>query len=74
MSKPLDTNSWRKIAAIALKRSLGLRRGQSVIIETWPHSLAIAEIIAVEARRNGIRATIIYVPEEAVFAAHGSLS
>ena len=46
-----------------LKRSLNLRSGQSVIIETWPHTLPVAQIVAREARRLGIRPVIFFQPE-----------
>jgi leucyl aminopeptidase (aminopeptidase T) len=58
---------WRKIAAIVLKRSLGLHRGQSVIIETESQTLPTAEVLVVEARRLGIRPLILYNPEWSFF-------
>ena len=41
---------WHELASTVLQRSLGLRSGQSVIIETWTHTLRAAEILSVEAR------------------------
>ena len=58
---------WTGIAASVLRTSLGLRRGQSVMIETWDHSLRAAEIIAVEARRLGIRPFIVHASYWAFF-------
>jgi len=55
--------SWQRIAASVVSRSLGLRRDQSVLIETWSHALPAAEVVAREARRLGIRPTILYASE-----------
>jgi leucyl aminopeptidase (aminopeptidase T) len=54
---------WTRLAAAVLGRSLTLRRGQSVIIESWAHTLPLAEALASEARRRGIRPAIFYMPE-----------
>jgi leucyl aminopeptidase (aminopeptidase T) len=58
---------WHRVASTVLKRSLGLRPGQSVIISTSTHTLEAAEILVVEARRAGIRPMILYTPERAFF-------
>jgi leucyl aminopeptidase (aminopeptidase T) len=60
---------WNRLASSVLKRSLGLRHGQSVIIETWSHTLRAAEILSVEARRLGIRPLLLHVPEWSFFEA-----
>ncbi|HXW67585.1 MAG TPA: hypothetical protein VEL82_06915 [Thermoplasmata archaeon] len=60
----------RRIAPLALRRSLGLRRGSSVVIEAWSTGLPIAEAIWLAARRLGIRPTLIVEPEESSFSAH----
>jgi leucyl aminopeptidase (aminopeptidase T) len=54
---------WRKVATAVLKRSLGLHRGESVIIETETPTLTIADVLVVEARRLGIRPMILYNSE-----------
>jgi leucyl aminopeptidase (aminopeptidase T) len=69
-----DGAAWRRVAATVLKRSLGLRRGQSVIIETWSHTLRAAEILSVEARRLGIRPILLHVPEWSFFEAQKNAS
>jgi leucyl aminopeptidase (aminopeptidase T) len=57
-----------------LKRSLRLHRGQSIIIETWTQTLPVAEALAVEARRLGVRPVIFYMPERAFFESQRSAS
>jgi leucyl aminopeptidase (aminopeptidase T) len=60
---------WSRLAVTVLKRSLRLRRGQSVIIETWTHGVPAAEAFAIEARRLGIRPLILYESERGFFDA-----
>ena len=57
---PLQT-----VAGLVLRRSLGLKRGDSVIIEAWTHMLPWARALSTEARRNGIRPMVLYEDEEA---------
>ena len=54
---------WRQVAASVVKRSLRLRRGQTVLIETWIHALPAAEALAREARSLGVRPTILCASE-----------
>ena len=61
---------WSRLAATVLARSLGLRRGQSVIIETWSHATPAAEAFAVEARRLGVRPLVLYEGERGFFESH----
>ncbi|MGC2288821.1 MAG: hypothetical protein WA688_03070 [Thermoplasmata archaeon] len=65
---------WKRLASSVLKSSLGLRRGQSVIIDTWSHTLHAAEILAVEARRLGIRPIILHLTEWAFYEAQKAAS
>jgi leucyl aminopeptidase (aminopeptidase T) len=65
---------WQHLAARVLKKSLGLRRGQNVIINTWTHTLRAAETIAVEARRLGIRPLLLHMTESAFFEAQSVAS
>jgi leucyl aminopeptidase (aminopeptidase T) len=58
-----EPRDWTRIASTVLKRSLGLRRGQSVIIRTWAPGLAAAEIFEAEAHRLGIRPLILYAAD-----------
>jgi leucyl aminopeptidase (aminopeptidase T) len=69
-----DSKPWRRVASTVLKRSLGLRRGQSVIIETWSYTLRAAEILAVEARRLGIRPLLLHVTDGSFFEAQKTAS
>lgn len=59
----------RSLAGILLSRSLGLRSGDSVLIESWSTSLPVAQELWLAARRMGIKPTIILQPEDAFFAA-----
>lgn len=60
---PSDT----RLAVSVLTRSLRLRRGENVIIETWPHNVALAEEFVVQARRLGLRPMVVYEGERAFF-------
>jgi len=60
---------WARLARTVLGRSLRLRRGQSVIIESWTHGLPAAEVFAVEARRLGLRPLLLYESERSFFDA-----
>lgn len=71
MAEDFRGASWRRIASSTLRRSLGLRRGRAVIIETMPSSLDFAELLAAEARRSGIRPVIFYSPERALYETPG---
>ena len=56
-----------RLAQFVLTRSLRLRRGQNVIIETWPHALDLAEEFVVQARRMGIRPMVLYEGDRSFF-------
>ena len=51
--------SWRRVAASVLRRSLGLHRGQTVVLDTSAHTLPVVEVFASEARRLGIRPSVM---------------
>jgi hypothetical protein len=55
------------LARAVLDRHLGIRRGDSVIIETWSHALPWARSFVVEARRRWARPTLIVEDEGAFF-------
>jgi leucyl aminopeptidase (aminopeptidase T) len=52
-----------EICRTILTKSLRLRRGENVIIETWTHMLPWANEMVLEARRAGIRPTLLYQDE-----------
>lgn len=54
-----------RLASTVLSRNLNLRRGENVIIESWPHSLPYARAFVREARRLGARPTVLYEDDEA---------
>lgn len=74
MSEEFDVNTWSLLASRVLQRSLGLRRGQNVVIETWTHTLRLAEVFSVAARQAGIRPTILYMSERAFFESQAKSS
>jgi leucyl aminopeptidase (aminopeptidase T) len=57
---------WRRVADSVLTNSLGLSRGQSVIIDSWAYTVRAADVLAGEARRLGIRPILIPVSEWSV--------
>jgi len=59
--------TYARLAQQVLTRSLRLRRGQSVIIETWSHVVDIAEEFVVQARRLGIRPMVLYEGDRSFF-------
>lgn len=56
-----------RLARSVLARSLGLKRGENLLIETWTHGLPLAETFVVEARRMGVHAMVVYEGERAFF-------
>lgn len=52
-----------QIATQVLTKTLRLRRGQCVLIDTWTHMLPWAHAFVLTARRLGIRATVLYEDE-----------
>jgi leucyl aminopeptidase (aminopeptidase T) len=56
-----------RLATSILTRSLRLRRGESVIIETWSDNVPFAETVVVQARRLGIRPMVLYEGETSFF-------
>src|SRR5690348_12101326 len=61
----------QRLAHTVLGENLKVRRGESVVIETWTHGLPYARALAAEARRLGARATVLYEDEEAWWDAVG---
>jgi leucyl aminopeptidase (aminopeptidase T) len=60
------------LARAVLHRNLRVQRGESVIIETWPHCLPYARAFVDEARRLGAQPTVFYEDEEAWWNAAAS--
>jgi leucyl aminopeptidase (aminopeptidase T) len=69
---PDDRAAWSRVASGILRRSLGLKRGQCVLIEAWTHTLPFAELLTAEALRLGIRPTTFFVSEQAFLEAQAS--
>jgi hypothetical protein len=55
------------LARAVLERNLAVRRGETLTIETWSHALPWARSFVVEARRLGVRPTLIVEDESAFF-------
>ena len=53
------------LARTVLGRNLAVRSGESVVIESWPHTLDAARAFVTEARRRGARPTVLYEDERA---------
>jgi leucyl aminopeptidase (aminopeptidase T) len=52
-----------EICRSVLTKTLRLRRGENVIVESWTHMLPWANALVLEARRLGIRTTLLYEDE-----------
>jgi len=63
----LDPNDL--LARRVLAENLRVRKGESVVIESWAHSLAYARAFVREARRLGARPTVLYEDEGAFWDA-----
>lgn len=55
------------LARSVLDRYLGVRRGETVVVESWSHALPWARALVVEARRRGATPTLIVEDEAAYF-------
>lgn len=54
-----------QMARTVLGTTLGLKRGQTVLIEAWTNSLPYAEVFQAEARKLGLKPLVLYDSEEA---------
>ncbi|MGP8109021.1 MAG: hypothetical protein ACLQL8_08015, partial [Thermoplasmata archaeon] len=61
-SRPED-----RLAQVVLDQCLGVRRGETVTVETWNHTLPWARAFVLEARRRGCEPTLVVEDEEAFF-------
>ncbi len=59
----------RALARTVLGRNLATGKGESVIIETWPHTLEYARAFVEETRRLGAVPTLLYEDEPAWWSA-----
>jgi hypothetical protein len=67
MPKGTPPRAEDALARAVLERHLGLQRGETLTIETWSHALPWARSFVVEARRLGVRPTLIVEDESAFF-------
>jgi hypothetical protein len=67
MTKRRAVRAEDVLARAVLERSLPVRRGESVTIETWSHTLPWARALVVEARRRGALPTLVVEDEPAFF-------
>jgi leucyl aminopeptidase (aminopeptidase T) len=74
MRDDYEEESWTRISSLILRRSLRLRRGQSVVIDTGTNAVRLAEILANEARRLGIRPVILCFPDRTLAPPDGMSS
>ncbi|MGI0132186.1 MAG: aminopeptidase [Thermoplasmata archaeon] len=61
-----------RVARSVLGRSLGVEKGERVLIETWSHTLPWAAAMARESRRLGARPLVIYEDENAYWQSVGA--
>jgi aminopeptidase len=59
------SDSAASLARAVLRTNLAIRKGESVIIETWPHTLEYARAFVAETRRLGAVPTLLYEDESA---------
>jgi leucyl aminopeptidase (aminopeptidase T) len=67
VTRAVRTRPEDRLAKVVLNHCLGLRRGETVTIETWNHSLPWARAFVLEARRRGCEPTLVVEDEEAFF-------
>ena len=58
-----------QMARTVLGTTLGLKRGQTVLIEAWTNSLPYAEVFQTEARKLGLKPLVLYDSEDAYWTA-----
>jgi leucyl aminopeptidase (aminopeptidase T) len=62
----------KSLARTVLRKNLAVGKGESVIIETWPHTLEYAQAFVAETRRLGAVPTLLYEDETAWWDAVGA--
>jgi leucyl aminopeptidase (aminopeptidase T) len=65
----VPSESLSRMAKTVLGTTLGLKRGQTVLIEAWTSSLPYAEVFQAEARKMGLKPLVLYDSEEAYWQA-----
>lgn len=66
------SESLSRLAHVVLAENLKVRRGESVLLESWPFALPYASAFVEETRRLGARPTVLYEDEEAWWKAVGA--
>ncbi|MCI4363205.1 MAG: aminopeptidase [Thermoplasmata archaeon] len=66
------SDSAESLARTVLRKNLAVGKGESVIIETWPHTLEYARAFVAETRRIGAVPTLLYEDEAAWWDAVGA--
>ncbi len=61
------------VARVVLECYLGVRRGESVTVESWTHALPWARALVLEARRRGAVPTLVLEDEETFFRSIASM-
>lgn len=61
------------VARVVLERYLGVRRGESVTVESWTHALPWARALVLEARRRGAVPMLVLEDEETFFRSIASM-
>jgi len=56
-----------EVVRVALRERVRLRRGENLLIESWPHGLEIAREAVLQARAMGARPMVILEDEQALF-------
>jgi leucyl aminopeptidase (aminopeptidase T) len=63
------SDSAKRLAKAVLGRNLKVKKGENVLIETWPHTLSYLPAFVEEARRLGARPTVVYEDEDSRWTA-----
>lgn len=63
MSEFAPPEDGPEICRNILSQSLHLRRGENLVVESWTHMLPWANLLVLEARKLGIRTTLLYEDE-----------
>ncbi len=63
MSDPEAPQDIEQICRSVLTKTLRLRRGENLIVESWTHMLPWANAFVLEGRRLGVRVTLLYEDE-----------
>jgi hypothetical protein len=67
LTRPSRSRPEDQLARTVLHECLGVRRGETVTVETWDHALPWARAFVLEARRSGCEPTLVVEDEEAFF-------